>query len=126
MKLRIKGNSLRLRLSQTEVSHFKDQGKCADQINLGGRTLFYSLEKSESAQLKVEFIGDHISVLVPIETGQQWTKDETQVGFDHSWKDESGNELLILVEKDFACLAERPHEDESDNFPNPMAGQANC
>ena len=30
--------------------------------------------------------------------------------------------LRILVEKDFACLSERPGEDDSDAFPHPDAG----
>jgi hypothetical protein len=27
--------------------------------------------------------------------------------------------LRVLVEKDYACLTERPHEDDADAFPNP-------
>jgi hypothetical protein len=30
--------------------------------------------------------------------------------------------LRITLEKDFACLAPREGEDESDNFPHPQAG----
>jgi hypothetical protein len=37
-----------------------------------------------------------------------------------------GEELTILVEKDFACLAPREGEDESDMFPNPRAGAEQC
>jgi hypothetical protein len=34
--------------------------------------------------------------------------------------------LRILVEKDFACLAPREGEDESDMFPNPLSGKETC
>ncbi len=37
-----------------------------------------------------------------------------------------GNELTILVEKDFKCLTDRPHEDESDLFPHPKEGDIIC
>ncbi|MGH8167708.1 MAG: DUF7009 family protein [Woeseiaceae bacterium] len=37
-----------------------------------------------------------------------------------------GDELSILVEKDFACLAPREGEDDSDKFPNPLEGKATC
>ena len=34
-----------------------------------------------------------------------------------------GNSLKILVDKDFACLAPREGEDESDMIPHPLEGQ---
>jgi hypothetical protein len=34
--------------------------------------------------------------------------------------------LKILVEKDFACLAPREGEDESDMFPHPKAATDGC
>jgi hypothetical protein len=34
--------------------------------------------------------------------------------------------LRIVLEKDYACLAPRSDEDESDNFPHPQRGQGRC
>ncbi len=31
-----------------------------------------------------------------------------------------------LVEKDFACLAPREDEDETDMYPHPLAGKESC
>jgi hypothetical protein len=39
---------------------------------------------------------------------------------------DEGRVLQILVEKDFACLAPREGEDESDMFPHPEADSASC
>ena len=39
---------------------------------------------------------------------------------------DDGAKLAILVEKDFACLAPREGEDESDMFPHPDAGSSAC
>jgi len=39
---------------------------------------------------------------------------------------DEGDQLSILVEKDFACLAPREGEDETDMYPNPKAGEESC
>ena len=39
---------------------------------------------------------------------------------------DDGEKLSILVEKDFACLAPRPGEDESDMFTHPDVDSAVC
>ena len=36
---------------------------------------------------------------------------------------DDGDSLKILVEKDFACLAPREGEDETDMYPHPLEGQ---
>ena len=36
---------------------------------------------------------------------------------------DDGDLLKILVEKDFACLAPREGEDETDMYPHPQEGQ---
>lgn len=126
MKLRIKGNSIRLRLSQTEVKNFGVNGTCIDRISFGSNQLIYSLEMSENAAISVTFSDQHIRVLVPAAVGKSWVEDNTQVGFDHESVTGEETPLYVLVEKDFACLADRPREDESDNFPNPAAGSAAC
>lgn len=121
MKLRIKGNSIRLRLSQTEVNDFGTSGLCSDQTCLAGGVLSYTLQRGTVTEVTATLNQQHIVVEVPEAIARQWTEDASQVGFDHLQKVEGGEELRILVEKDFACLVDRPHEDESDNFPNPIA-----
>ena len=39
---------------------------------------------------------------------------------------DDGEKLSILVEKDFACLAPRSGEDESDMFAHPDVDRAEC
>jgi len=121
MKLRIKGNSIRLRLSQTEVNGFGTEGVCSDRTTLAGGVLNYTLQRSDVAAIVATLKQQHIVVEVPEAVAKQWVEDTTQVGFDHFQKVDGGEELRILVEKDFTCLVDRPHEDESDNFPNPIA-----
>lgn len=120
MKLRIKGNSIRFRLSQTEVDKFGKDGLCADSTCFVGGTLSYQLVKAPVEHVQATLHLQQVLVEVPEAIAFHWTNDATQVGFDHVQNVGGGQELRILVEKDFACLTERPHEDESDNFPNPM------
>ena len=59
-----------------------------------------------------------IEVLLPSEAGRAWATGDT-VGLEGSQPVGDGRTLRILVEKDFACLTTRPHEDDTDAFPNP-------
>jgi hypothetical protein len=122
MKLRIRGNSLRLRLIQSEVAHFAETGLVEDAIVFrGGHSLRYSLQVSDIPALSAEFVGTEIRVLVPRPQALSWTSSNevSLIGEDVS---ETGT-LKLLIEKDFACLNPQAvwQEDQSDNFPNPLA-----
>ena len=124
MKLRIKGNSIRLRLSQREVSDFARNARVEDSISFGNRKLTYALIKlNQAKEILASFENDRIEIGVPAAIADEWTQSE-QVGFDAGQKLSGGETLKILVEKDFACLTAREGEDESDAFPHPQAGQA--
>lgn len=116
MKIRINGNFVRLRLSQSEVDQFGQTGLVGDAIQFGQRSLTYRLVANDDAEVSVGFDGENITVSVPKTLATDWTQSEL-VGFENA--DQSN--VRILVEKDFQCLHKRPGEDESDNFPNPAA-----
>lgn len=123
MKLRIKGNSIRLRLTQTDVSKFITDGKLVETVEFGNATdpkFYYELLVSETAEnVCAEFNNGTISVLVPKNTAKNWANTE-RVGI----AGDENSKLKILIEKDFACLAPREGEDESDNFPHPKTEKA--
>jgi hypothetical protein len=124
MKLRIKGNSIRLRLSQTEVSDFTRNAQVEDSISFGNRQLTYVLIRlNQAKEIQASFKNDRIEIGVPFLIAEQWTKT-SQVGFGAEQKLSDGETLKILVEKDFACLNVREDEDETDAFPHPQVGQA--
>ena len=120
MKLRIQGNSVRLRLSQSEVAKFQEAGKVSDSISFGGVSLAYALERTDGSEMSAEFEGNCIRVFVSFAQSDNWATKAEEVGMEHFQRHAANQEALrILVEKDFKCLADRPEEDESDNFPNP-------
>ncbi|MCC6726504.1 MAG: hypothetical protein IT258_18525 [Saprospiraceae bacterium] len=122
MKIRMSGNSIRLRLSQSEVTKFFEQGEVSETVHFGAdMALTYTLKRDAATEIQASFRDNQITVLVPNDLGNSWASSEEEVGLEQltRFAPSDGGSLRILVEKDFKCLAERPGEDESDNFPNP-------
>ena len=124
MKLRIKGDSLRLRLTKGEVDQFHTEGRIADQTRFpSGRVFVYALAvAAEQDAVSAQFEGDTITIHVPQTLATGWATTE-QVGFRGEVALGDGETLRILVEKDFHCLVPRPDEDESDHYANPLAAK---
>lgn len=126
MKLRIHRNSIRLRLSQTDITKFGHKGYCEEELRFSNSTLKYILKRAKSdepiEEPQVDLKGNEVIVVVPFSVAEQWTQDETMVGFHNkAYENEDSAAIQVLVEKDFQCLHKRPKEDESDSFPNPNA-----
>lgn len=114
MKIRIKGNSLRYRLTRSEVELFAVEGYIEQEINFGAAQLTYSLQKTTTGGLKAVFENNNITLYIPDAMADEWVNTE-RVGFENN----DGN-LYLLIEKDFKCL-DNVAEDQSDNYPNPLA-----
>ena len=115
MKLRVKGNSIRLRLTQSEVARLGEAGEVTESVDFGsGGQFIYSLVVSELYdQLNASFENGFLRVTIPKSQAFDWIMSE-KVGLETR-----NSTPTILIEKDFACITERPDEDESDMFPNP-------
>jgi hypothetical protein len=124
MKLRIKGDSLRLRLTKGEVSQLDTGGTVEDQVRFGGgAALVYRLKSDAKAgALTASFAQGAVEIRVPERSAREWA-NSNEVTLAGAQPIAAGDELRIVVEKDFACLAPREGEDESDNFANPTVGK---
>ncbi len=119
MKLRIKGNTLRLRLSKSEVAKIGREGYVEDAIHFGANArLKYAMQVSDVPSLSATMEHCTITVYLPKALAKTWVETE-EVGFEANQPLENGESLYILVEKDFQCLTARPNEDESDNYAHP-------
>ncbi len=119
MKLRIRGNSVRLRVSQSELRQLAETGTARDRTAFApGAELVYGLFVGGAGPVRAELSGANVTVTVPRAEFERWL-DEDQVSIRAEQPLDGGRVLAILVEKDFACLAPREGEDESDLFPNP-------
>jgi hypothetical protein len=127
MKLRIRGNSIRLRLTKSEVEQLGQAGAVEDAVAFGPASAGFRYELRTTAELdttRAAFENSCLSILIPVGDAENWIGSE-RIGIEAMQPVGSDEFLRILVEKDFACLAEREGEDESDAFPNPIAA-ANC
>ncbi len=122
MKLRIQGNTLRLRLTQPEIDAFRRQGAVQETIRFQpGERLVYSLETSETvSDLRVRYHHGRITVLLPAARVAGWI-DTDQVGLSGEQVIEGDQVLTILVEKDFQCLHKTAADQDADAFPHPLA-----
>lgn len=119
MKIRIKGNSIRYRLTKTEIDNFGKDGLLEETTEfLIGPAFRYRLEKKSGIEnMEASFSGNKVCIFVPEKIAAEWTTTDV-VGFDHKMKLDNDKELFLLIEKDFVCL-DHTFEDQSDNFPNP-------
>jgi len=123
MKIRIKGNFVRYRLTQTEVKTLADVGYLSESTVFGpaeGQTFVYALEVSKDVEsLEASFDGGKITLFIPVESAKTWYYEE-RVGFENEQEVSPGIFLKLLLEKDFICLDDSD-EDQSDNYVNPKA-----
>lgn len=121
MKIRIKGNSLRLRLLQSEVALFEQQGWVSESIQFGPEAtqkLTYTLQIDDGNELRAQYTPGSIEVRVPRSLADHWVSTE-EVSIKGAMPISDTAALSLLIEKDFQCTKVRPGEDESDNYPHP-------
>ena len=82
MKLRIRGNSIRLRLTQGEVAQLADEGRVEDATDFGGGVkLNYVLQLDDTRDIvSTTFADATITVSVPDAVADTWCTTD-QVGF---------------------------------------------
>ena len=118
MKLRIRGNSIRIRLSKSEVDYFGTIGYLEEKIEFGNSELVYALQsKMNSNEITASFEGNTITVLIPENLKNDWVGTD-QISLENKVDIGVGKQLFLLIEKDFVCL-DNTFEDQSDNYPNP-------
>lgn len=124
MKLRIKGNSLRLRISRSEVRKLLDGESIEETIRFTAAPnayLTYALAcASQEEPVQVQYESQSATILVSEEQIKLWGK-EGEVGIYTSIDNGDAGLLEIIIEKDFACL-DRSAEENADTFVNPHVG----
>jgi hypothetical protein len=119
VKIRIKDNSIRLRLTQSEVDLLSKEGKVEKKTHFSPQnTLIYALESADVTEMKATFESSKITVYLPREDTKTWVNTE-QVGMECLSPISDKDHLKILVEKDFTCLVKREGEDDLDAYPHP-------
>jgi hypothetical protein len=126
VKVRIKGDSLRLRISRSEVARLLE-GDCLEEtIHFAPAAcarFTYALQQDRFvSRPTVQYTENRVAVLIPADQSNKWAGSD-QVGIAEDISLGNLGSLALLIEKDFACL-DRSDEDNQDAFPNPTAGPA--
>jgi hypothetical protein len=112
VKLRIRGNSVRLRLGQSEVQRLNAGERVEEQTQFGpSNKLAYAIEPAATHAISADFVNNCVIVHVPRGAIADWATSD-QVGIQSQQ-----GELKILIEKDFECSDTT--ESQADAFPNP-------
>ena len=116
MKLRIRGNQVRIRIQQKELALLHSNGVLEDKTEFPEGVLLCRVRTSDRVnRLEAHFENSCVELIVPIELVNGWyASDEVSLTGETQT-------LKLLLEKDFYCLKSRSvwKEDESDAFPNP-------
>lgn len=114
MKLRIWHNSLRLRLSQSEVARLAAGGHIEESLDVPNASpLRYAIAATaDSGGIWARFENGLLQVAMPAEQARSWAQsDDVGVYTD--------SPLRIAIEKDFRCLSAPESENAPDAYPNP-------
>ena len=114
MKIRIKGNSIRLRLTKTDVQTLKQTGLVEEKTIVNSEEIFsYSLMISDKIdKIAATFQNNKMTVFLSNEEAKILTEME-----EITVQGSQENGLFLLVEKDLQCL-DTTSEDQSDMYEN--------
>jgi len=127
MKLRIRQNTIRLRLKRAEVDQIASGKSVIEETHFPDSVLTYRLDVSNDDKFSTSFSDGSLVIGVPVSEITQWAKtDQVSIVAEQALAD-SGT-LSLLIEKDFSCLApghHRPDDDDDDTYPHPDADSGN-
>lgn len=125
MKLRLRGNSIRLRLTQAEVGALEAGREVADSTGLGpGHFLEFGVRPGTRESLEISATAHGFFILVPQNTLSQWAAGADE-GFEADIRISDSETTRVTVQKDYACLKPRGEEDH-DSFAHPDSETQKC
>lgn len=119
MKLRIRSNSVRIRLTRTEVARLATGERIEQVTQFSAASSFYSSIEASTDLVGplATFDGIRMELRVPSVQMRRWAESD-EVGIEAAQQVGSGKILQLLIEKDFECLHSRAERD-GDAFPHP-------
>jgi hypothetical protein len=123
MKVRMKGNSLRLRIPRSELDRLARDGRIEETIwfaSVENGCQTWALEHSADVRsATVRFAPPEIAIVFPSGEVERWARGD-EVGIYATLDLGARGSLDLIVEKDFTCL-HGSAEENRDAFPNPHA-----
>ncbi|MDB5261124.1 MAG: hypothetical protein JWQ14_405 [Adhaeribacter sp.] len=107
MKLRIQGNSLRMRVSEAEIMQFSQTGQVEEAIAFGPTEeqifSYVLLNAPEYEELQVSFTPNKVTVHIPAKTATDWVSSDLN-GIEGFINNGTQKGLKILIQKDLDCF----------------------
>jgi len=120
MKLRLRGNTLRLRLNQKEVERLAAGEVLREGIQFPGSTsLSYLLKVAPQGEAQAFFEGGRIHIIAPRAPIADWAAND-ELGIYFSLPT-GATPLEIAIEKDLVCIDGPVEEQDPLAFPREMA-----
>ncbi len=121
MKLRIRGDTIRLRLKRGEVDQIAAGVSVVEETHFPDSVLNYRLEISADGDISASLDNASLIVSLPESLVSDWAATD-EVSLSAEQKVSGTGSLSLLIEKDFGCLEPGHHrdgEDDEDTFPHP-------
>jgi Family of unknown function (DUF7009) len=123
MKLRILGDTVRLRLKRGEVEQLAAGISIVEKTHFPGSVLTYQLDLSGNDDFSATFDDGNLVVSLPHSKVLDWAATD-EVSLCAEQKLPGSGSISLLIEKDFSCLEPGHHRDgneDADTFPHPSA-----
>lgn len=117
MKLRIRANTIRLRLSQSEIKTL-ELGDSVEASLFFEPKFAYQVKVGEIDKIEATYKDNSLLISLPKKEVSNWTASE-QIGIRGIQTLENGEEIKVLVEKDFRCIIAREEVEDLDTFAHP-------
>lgn len=124
MKLRFRGNTVRLRLNRSEVSRIALGEPLREELQFPrGATFAYVLEPGQDSAPDADYLPGMLRVVAPRSHLQSWA-NSLELGLSYDLPLET-TFLRILIEKDLECIDGPEEERDPDAFSR-SDGRASC
>jgi hypothetical protein len=121
MKVRISGNSLRFRVSRSDLASLQSGKRVQTTIHFAPQpdaNFTYVLERSVTVQsIAVRYLPGEVTAILPTAQADLWSATD-QVGIYETLNIGNAETLDLIIEKDFACI-DGSDAQNVDTFPNP-------
>lgn len=116
MKLRTTHNSIRIRVRKSELTRLQAEGRVEESIRFFNNVVFKFalLIEDMDSDLNANLEQNYLKLSIAKARAKQWITTN-EVGIETYIALANGEQLHLLVEKDFPCL-DRANEDKLDTF----------
>ncbi len=125
MKLRLRGDSIRLRVTRGELARLVAGDTCAERVQVAPGAVFeYRLGVCrDGGSTRARYDAGVLDLWLERVAFDAWAGSEREVAI-RARQDNGRDGLSLLVEKDFPCQTQREGEDDADAFAQPAGPDA--